>query len=280
MSDWTDMLPSVVKAPITIYKNKQLIHKWWKKLQVYVGMGKTNILVTGAAGAGKTVLATCYHGEVRDMDWEDPETSTGIENLPITIGEWTQIVTVLPGQDIKSRSIGLSNALHKGTSIEGVIHVVDFGFTTIRSDFSQKVSIEAGIETIEALRKTNLEQELIEFKKICEHIKTARNNGNGPKWLVIAVNKADLYLDELDEAKKYYHKDGIGPFVDELKSLIATIGQHNIVCKTIPVCPKPKPYSWNGVEIKPQLTTFKEPSEYMCNFSSIIAKTSSEVTNG
>ncbi|MGE6447933.1 hypothetical protein [Pseudoalteromonas tetraodonis] len=279
MSDWTDMLPSAVKTPITIYKNKKFLHKWWKRLQVSAGMGQTNILITGAAGAGKTVLATCYHGEVKDMEWEEPETSNDIENLPITIGEWTQIVTVLPGQDIKARSIGLTKTLHRGTSIEGIIHVVDFGYTSIRSEFSQKASVESGIETIDDLRKVNLERELTEFKKICEHIKTANNNGNGPKWLVIAVNKADLYLDELDDAKKYYHQDGQGPFVEELKSLIGNIGKQNIVCKTIPVCPKPKPYTWNGVEITPQLTTFKEPSEYMRNFSSIIAKTSGEVTN-
>lgn len=46
---------------------------------VFIGTGDTNVVVTGGAGAGKTVLTTCHHGEVKDQEWEEPNASTMVE---------------------------------------------------------------------------------------------------------------------------------------------------------------------------------------------------------
>ncbi|WP_288878055.1 hypothetical protein [uncultured Citrobacter sp.] len=275
MADWTDLLPTAVRAPIAIYKNKSNLNRWWKKLLVYIGTGDTNVVVTGGAGAGKTVLTTCHHGEVKDHEWKEPDASTMVERKAITVGEWTKVFSVVPGQDIHAREVALNEAFHKHSNLEGVVHVVDYGYTTIRASVVREKLVKSGIDTIQAIRDYNLGLELEEFKRVCDLIANACANGRGPKWIIIAVNKADLFLPELDQAKEYYHPDGSGPFVETLNRLMTRVGSNHLKCRVIPVCPKPKPYEWAGKMLKPALVTYAEPADYMKNFVSIMAEVSS-----
>ncbi|HFG2121742.1 TPA: GTPase domain-containing protein [Vibrio cholerae] len=276
MSDWTDFLPTAVSAPIKVYQNQSLITKWWKKLLVHIDKGNTNVIVTGAAGAGKTVLTMCLHGEVKDHEWEEPQSSKSVEKEAISIGDWTKIFTVIPGQDMKEREIALNESFNKHQDLDGVIHVVDFGYTTIRSSVAESQMIESGTDSIAAIRDFNLNKELEEFKRLSDWIVNANANGRGPNWLVIAVNKADLYLDDLDDAKAYYHPDGSGPFKELLDSLMKRVGSNALTVKVVPVCPKPKPFTWGEEKVLPKLVSFEEPTEYMKNFVSMVAEASSE----
>ncbi|MCQ1056919.1 hypothetical protein LRP52_02390 [Photobacterium sp. ZSDE20] len=276
MADWTDLLPTALRAPVMAYQNKSQLHEWWKRLLVYAGRGDTNVVVTGVAGAGKSVLTLCQHGEVKDHEWEEPGTSTEAEKKAITVGEWTQIFTVVPGQEIAAREAALDEAFNKHKNLEGVVHVVDWGFTSVRSSVTEQKLRDAGYDTLEALRDYNLQRELEEFKKVANLIATACATGRGPKWITIAVSKADLYFDKLDDAKMYYYPEGSSPFVNELNSLIKRVGSNNIKCRVVPVCPKPKPYVWGETKVSPQLITFDEPANYMKNFISILAEVSHE----
>lgn len=276
MADWTDLLPTAIRAPIGVYQNKEIINKWWKNLLVWADKGETNVVVTGAAGAGKTVFTTSLHGEIKDHEWEEPSNSTGVERSAVTLGDWTKIFSVIPGQNIAAREIGINEAFHTHSGLDGVVHVVDFGYTVSRSEVASSKLIEGGIDTIAKVRDYNLQSELEEFKKVCNLIINARANGRGPKWLIVAVNKADLYLEELEQAKSYYHKDGTGPFVEEIKTLLGRVGTEHFKFRTVPVCPKPKPFEWNNHKIKPQLESFEEPTNFMKNFVEIVSEVSDE----
>ncbi len=276
MADWTDLLPTVIRTPITVYQNKAQINKWWKKLLIWADKGDTNVVVTGAAGAGKTVFTTSLHGEIKDLDWVEPTTSTGVERQAVSLGDWTKIFSVIPGQDIAARGVGLNEAFNCHNGLDGVVHVVDYGYTTSRSEVAAQVLIERGVGSIQDVRDYNLQQELEEFKKVCELIANAWVNNRGPKWLIIAVNKADLYFDQLDHAKRYYHLDGASLFVDEIKRLLQRVGSNHLKCRVVPICPKPKPFEWNNIKVMPQLKTFDEPTIYMKNFVHIVV----EVSNG
>ena len=50
----------------------------------------------------------------------------------------------------------------------------------------------------------NLKNEIDDIKSVCEQIKVAYSNGKGPKWIVIAVNKVDLFYNNVNDAQKYY----------------------------------------------------------------------------
>jgi hypothetical protein len=57
-----------------------------------------------------------------------------------------------------------------------------------------------------------------------------------PTWLVIAVTKADLYPDELDEAVRYYSPGSGSPFADKLDELRALAGGAKLSIDVLPVC--------------------------------------------
>ncbi|WP_421339327.1 hypothetical protein [Aeromonas veronii] len=274
MADWTDFLPSMVRAPIVVYQNKENLNKWWKQLLVWAGRGETNVVVTGAAGSGKTVLTTSLHGEVKDYEWQEPGASTLVERYAISLGDWTKIFSVIPGQDIASREVGLNEAFNSHKGLHGVIHLVDYGFTSSRSEVGDQNLIADGVTSIEDIRIYNMQKELDEFKRVCDLIVNACVNKRGPKWFVIAVNKVDLYLDRIDDAKRYYHPEGQGVFVNELKRLLQRVGTNQLKIRVVPLCPKPKPFEWNGDKVIPQLSSFDEPANFMKNFAAIVAEAS------
>ncbi|WP_261881497.1 GTPase domain-containing protein [Vibrio coralliirubri] len=271
MTEWT-MLLSAVKAPYSVYKNWGTINKWYKKLLVWANKGETNVVVTGAAGAGKTELTNCLHGEIKNHDYQEPKTSQLVERHAISIGEMTRIYSVIPGQDIAAREQGLNEAFNKHKGLEGVVHLVDYGFTTNRSTVVEEALIADGVETIEQIREYNRKNELDEFKRVCDRIAASISDKKGPKWLVIAVNKSDLYLDTLNDAQRYYDLNGSSLFVDEISKLQKRVGTQNLKCYVVPVCTRAKPFIWNNIEVTPKLETFQESTILMRNLVQTIAE--------
>jgi hypothetical protein len=102
------------------------------KFKVHAGLGKPNILITGKAGVEKSVLAGHYHGEANSLDWNEPGTSVVVEIKPITVGDWTKIVSVVPGQNTRNRTVGLDTTLNSHDRLERIIDVVDWEYTAIR----------------------------------------------------------------------------------------------------------------------------------------------------
>ena len=273
MSDWLDALPSPAAIPIAAYKHRKKIQNLVKRLQLSMSMVKTNVVVSGSAGAGKTALTQELCSEEKSYTREDLKTSLDVEKHAVEFGDWTKIFSVLPGQNSHERQLGLSDVFENNSSLEGVIHVVDYGYTSIRSDLGEKKLVTSGYDTITKLRDYNLGNELKDFKLLCDSIIRACSNGKGPKWLIIAVNKVDLYYDELGNAKEYYHKDGSGPFVDAINELIAQVGRNNLMVKTVPVCPLPRTYNWNSEIQRPNLETFEESKKLTKNFVTIFNET-------
>lgn len=144
-----------------------------------LGLGKPSVIITGRAGAGKSVLASHYHGEANTQDWNEPGTSTDVEIKPITIGDWTKIVAVIPGQS----SLERAKALGQANELDGVIHVVDWGFTSIRESAVKREMIERkGIDSIEKIREHNLNLELKDFELMLDKLSISISNKKGPKW--------------------------------------------------------------------------------------------------
>ncbi len=98
IEDWDDILPKTIKVPLTVYKHRHEIQKWWTKLIVLAGKGDTNVVVTGRATVGKSVLTAQLHGEASAIAYVLPQPSTSVETEAIQLGEWTKIVRVIPGQ--------------------------------------------------------------------------------------------------------------------------------------------------------------------------------------
>ncbi len=77
MEKWSDILPSAVKVPITAYKYRHQIQKWWKWVQARYDKGSTDIVVLGRPGVGKSVMMSYLYGESNHLSWQLP----GKQNL-------------------------------------------------------------------------------------------------------------------------------------------------------------------------------------------------------
>lgn len=261
---WTDLVPTVIKPVVYAYKYRKFIQDYWKRAQVKVGLGKPSVIVTGRAGVGKSVLASHYHGEANSLDWSEPGTSLDVEIKPITIGDWTKIVAVIPGQNSVERARALDEALNQSNDLDGVIHVVDWGYTSIRESAVKKDMIErAGIDTVDKIRAHNMQLELNDFDSMLEKLTMAIANKRGPKWLVIAVNKIDLFERDLSEAEDYYHPECNSVFADKIKSLYENVGKQNIKVISLPVCSMPEPFEWNGQTVSAQIDSISKQRNYL-----------------
>lgn len=262
----TDLVP-VVRPAVYVYKNRHAIQAYWVKTLIVLGKGCTDVLITGRPGAGKSVLAAHYHGEANNLDWTLPDTSSDVEIKPIAIGEWTKIVSVVPGQNNSERAKALDLALNDNDSLDGIIHVVDWGYTAVRDDSIKKSMIEhRGLDTIDKVRTHNLELEVEEFKKIIESIKISKMNNRGPKWIAIAINKVDLYETDIKNAAQYYHPDCGSPFAKVITDLYETIGKTNIKVIVIPVCAQPESFEWNNEKAIPQIDSVTKQRNYLRQF--------------
>lgn len=262
----TDLVP-VVKPAVYAYKYRHAIQAYWVKTLITLGKGCTDVLITGRPGAGKSVLAAHYHGEANSLDWTLPDTSSDVEIKPIAIGEWTKIVSVVPGQNNSERAKALDLALNNNDSLDGIIHVVDWGYTAVRDDSIKKSMIEhKGLDTIDKVRTHNLELEIEEFKKIIESIKISKLNSRGPKWIAIAINKVDLYETNIGNAAHYYHPDCGSPFAKVITDLHETVGKANIKVVVIPVCAQPESFEWNGEKTIPQIDSVTKQRNYLRQF--------------
>lgn len=262
----TDLVP-VARPAVYVYKNRHAIQAYWVKTLIVLGKGCTDVLITGRPGAGKSVLAAHYHGEANNLDWTLPDTSSDVEIKPIAIGEWTKIVSVVPGQNNSERAKALDLALNDNDSLDGIIHVVDWGYTAVRDDSIKKSMIEhRGLDTIDKVRTHNLELEVEEFKKIIESIKISKMNNRGPKWIAIAINKVDLYETDIKNAAQYYHPDCGSPFAKVITDLYETIGKTNIKVVVIPVCAQPESFEWNTEKAIPQIDSVTKQRNYLRQF--------------
>lgn len=269
---WTDVAPVVVRPLIYAYKFRGAIQSFWKGLQVKAGLGSISVIITGRAGVGKSVLASHYHGEANTLDWNEPGTSSDVEIKPIKIGDWTKIVSVIPGQNTAERAHALDKAINKTALLDGVIHVVDWGFTSIRDAAVKSDMIEImGIDSIAKVREHNLALELKDFESTLDKLEMSILNKRGPKWIVIAVNKADLYHEDLKNAERYYSPDCISPFADKIKSFYERVGKFNVKIIHLPMSSMPAAFEWNNTSIAPHENSNNMKRNYLRLFIEKIA---------
>jgi hypothetical protein len=247
---WSELIPTGIKIPFTVYKHRFFLHYWWKKFQVGLNGGKTNIVIIGRPSVGKSILCHHLNGKV-NIKYNLPETSEETETEIVKLKNWTKIIRVIPGQPSNERYSGLDEAFNSHKELEGLIYVVDWGYTAEKNKLVRsKIINELKIDDIDKLRKYNLDNELADFTIIINSLKQSISQGRGPKWIMIAVNKVDLYFNEIDEAQKYYDPSFKSNFSDILNGFVKYVGEQNIKCLSLPICCWETNLEWNGHTIK------------------------------
>lgn len=260
-----DTVP-IIKQVNYAYKYRHLIQKLWVNLRVKLSLGTPKILMLGQAGAGKSVLCSTIHGEANTLEWQKPGTSRAVEIKPIQLGEWTQVVSVIPGQDSSERLNALDKAINN-KGIDGIVYVVDWGYTSIRELHTRNAMIKSSsIDTIEKLRKRNLEIELEDFSGLLHMLKMSIPNKRGPKWIMIAINKLDLFKDKEHEAIHYYKLDKSSDFQKKISEFLTKVGSQNIVFDFQLVTARSEKFIWGDEEIVPLITEIDEHQDILKKF--------------
>ncbi|WP_148573629.1 GTPase domain-containing protein [Nocardioides caldifontis] len=134
---------------------------------------------------------------------------------------------VVPGDNAATRLGALDEVFHD-EPVDGVVHVVANGYATPRRP--------AGTTgTAVATREDQLAAELEDWTITSHRIASMAVRRDKPIWLVIAVTKADLYPDEVDEAVAYYSPGSGTPFGDKVDALRALAGGAKLSIDVLPV---------------------------------------------
>jgi hypothetical protein len=134
---------------------------------------------------------------------------------------------VVPGDNAATRLGALDEVFHD-EPVDGVIHVVANGYATPR-----RTAGTSGTAT--ATRDEQLAAELEDWTITSHRIASMAVRRRKPIWLVIAVTKADLYPDEVDEAVHYYSPGSGSPFGDKVDALRALAGGAKLSIDVLPV---------------------------------------------
>lgn len=192
------------------------------------------------------MLAAQMHGRARDLAFDVPGESTQVEVDAIQLGDWAKLVRVLPGQS-GSRTAGEIATFQQNNSLDGVIHVVDFGYVSPRDPVIAQVMIKNDqIDTVEKLRERNMRLEIEDLKVLLSDMKKLCLTSSRPKWLIIAVNKIDLFMTERGSALEHYHPNGTSEFARALASFQSEIGSSKLGIYILPVCAYETDFVWNG----------------------------------
>lgn len=134
---------------------------------------------------------------------------------------------VVPGDNAATRLGALDEVFHD-EPVDGVIHVVANGYATPR-----RTAGTTGTAT--ATREEQLAAELEDWTITSHRIASMAVRRDRPIWLVIAVTKADLYPDDVDEAVQYYSPGSGSPFGDKVDALRALAGGAKLSIDVLPV---------------------------------------------
>jgi hypothetical protein len=134
---------------------------------------------------------------------------------------------VVPGDNAATRLGALDEVFHD-EPVDGVLHVVAFGHATPRR--------RAGTTgAASATREEQLAAELEDWVITSHRIASMAVRRDKPVWLVIAVTKADLFADRLDDVVRYYSPGSGSPFGDKLDELRALAGGAKLSVDVLPV---------------------------------------------
>jgi hypothetical protein len=209
-------------------------------------LGRVPIVITGASGAGKTEVWRRLTGKQAP----DAPSKSVEEGYLFPIRRRSRVaVTAIPGQVSKQRYDDLNFYFGPTGRLDGVVFVASFGFDRVWPQDIDLVANNLPELTVDALRQRNVARELDSFRETCEQLRQRNfSDRNLPvPWLLVVVNKVDLFSTELETAGSYYVPGGGSQFdqiIDRLKGDLGNAAGFRY--DVLPVCLRPADYVFSS----------------------------------
>lgn len=236
------------------YDHRKDILSAWEKIAATL-LGKQSVVVmTGMPGVGKSVLLEYMTGEAYQRGRPLPlQPSPAMEEGKL-LGHKKRIrLATIPGQELDARYKAAQKLFQGKTAVSGVIHVAASGFAALRSKPARSALQARGVSTVDLYRKYMLREEIEDLKRTCNLVKYSFMRHRQPMWMLLVVNKCDLFASEIGIQENYYSPFGDNEFVLELGKLRTDLGELNFSWDAMPACAALEPMEWNGTVVIPQL---------------------------
>src|SRR5262249_43125626 len=135
-------------------------------------------------------------GKAYDRSYHPPGTSGKPEQGKVPAPGLRIHINVVPGQEAQTRLETLDDLFDSKKTIDGLVHVVANGFSEIRNPTARKVQVEKGIDSIQKFRESQQKLELDDLIDMCKTVRSSIRKSKKPRWMLVAVTKADLYATE------------------------------------------------------------------------------------
>lgn len=255
-----ESLPAVLEGAKSVVENRGFIIQAWQGLISKLLGKKATIIFTGLAGSGKTTLFDCLSGRTEQANYKPPRRSTEVEKRqkevpadPVHDNPKKRLAyVVIPGQESSIRQIAFEELFAGKQEIAGVIHVVSSGLPTLRENVAMQVLAEKGIDTIEKFRAYQAQAELDDLDLTCKTIERYMTASRKPIWMLIAVNKIDLFPTTLEHEMSSYSK-ATTPFAERLKLLQTRVGSLFFDWDIVPISAWLEDFTFNSQKIDSSL---------------------------
>jgi len=211
------------------------IQETWDRIWSGLTQQNAKIVVTGLPGVGKTVLLDHIAGRASTPTYQLPGRSYAPEKERLKHEKQRWAITVMPGQKSPVRTESIEKAFNHGRKIDGVIHVVANGYSSLRDPIAEQILVEEG-GTLARHRKEQMDLELTDFDSVAAEFRRAIQRKSNHPWLLVAVNKWDLFSDDTatKAAKRYYGMPG-GTFYSRVDELGHEAGSDNLSYEIVAV---------------------------------------------
>ncbi|MEW2117728.1 ATP-binding cassette domain-containing protein [Streptomyces sp. NPDC005474] len=234
------------------------------------------IIVMGPSGSGKTRL---WSHLTQNSPPDQMSVSTDDGYLVRRNRQAHSIITI-PGQFSKTRFFDTDDLFGSETRIEGIIFVASYGYDRV---WANQDVVASWLESydLETLRQRQMRNELDKFSDLCRLILQKRDLAlpdSQPKWLLVVVNKLDLFWGSSEDARKYYQVGNDGDFGARAATLMQQLGTA-MNFQILPVAALPGDYAFNSSRGSLTQTSFLNSDR--CNTSvSCLVETLGELCNG